>query len=364
MIDRIKVIAIIFVIFIIAIMAYQALTTTEMEKKQKTNMTAHLGTVGEYETDDFNPSVYMKSWNYNDLPSEERKRFYLETNLSDGTKLREYWIYAEDKKIEVAPGVYYDAWVYNGQAPAPTIRATEGDTIKIYFENRASKPHTAHFHGFHKAEMDGSMPHDFVMPGANFTYEFKADPVGVHLFHCHSTPLKDHISKGLYGMYIVDPKEGRESANEIIMITNAFDTDYDGENEVYAVNTRAFWYMAHPIKVKKGELVRIYIGNMVEFDPINSIHIHANFFNEYRTGTLDEPTQFTDIIELGQGERSMLEITFNETGQYMFHAHQTEFSDLGWMGLFEVEDSDDIINGVNYQSKEFDITNNSMGMKE
>jgi FtsP/CotA-like multicopper oxidase with cupredoxin domain len=139
-------------------------------------------------------------------------------------------------------------------------------------------------------------------------------------------------------MYIVDPKEGREPANEMVMMLNAFDTDYDGENEVYAVNTRAFYYMENPIKVKRGEPVRIYIGNMVEFDPVNSIHIHANFFDEYRTGTLDEPNAYTDIIELGQGERSVLELSFNKTGRFMFHAHQTEFSELGWMGMFDVQE--------------------------
>lgn len=328
------------IIAVLSILAALVLTMQPAEDREliKTNMTAHLGTVGNYTTN-FDPNSYLKSWNFNNLPDSERQKYYRETNLSDGTKLREYWFYAVDKKIEVAPGVFFDAWTYNGQVPAPTIRATDGDTIRVYFRNEGSKPHTMHFHGFHKAEMDGSMPQDFVMPGDSFTYEFKADPVGTHLFHCHSTPLKDHISSGLYGMYIVDPKEERESANELIMIMNAFDTNYDGENEVYAVNTMAFVYMDKPIKVKRGELVRIYIGNMVEFDPINSIHTHANFFNEYRTGTSDKPNAFTDIIELGQAERSMLEMQFNETGRYMFHAHQTEFSEKGWMGMFEVYDS-------------------------
>ncbi|MBI5223495.1 multicopper oxidase domain-containing protein [Candidatus Micrarchaeota archaeon] len=278
----------------------------------------------------------MKSWNFNELPISERKNYYKETPLLDNTTLREYWIYAVDKKIEVAPGVFFDAWAYNNQVPGPTIRATQGDTIKIYFTNNGSKPHTVHFHGFHPADMDGSMSPDFVDPGKNFTYEFKAEPAGVHLFHCHSTPLKDHISKGLYGMFIIDPKNSREPANELIMIMNAFDTNYDGENEIYAVNTRAFYYLERPIKVKKDELVRIYIGNMVENDPINSIHIHGNFFDEYRTGTRNESDAFTDIIELGQGERSMLEMRFPYSGKYMFHAHQSEFADKGWMSMFEV----------------------------
>ena len=303
-----------------------------------TDMTSHLGVVGDYSPGGFDPTSYLKSWNFNNLPSGEREKYYRESSLSDGAKLREYWLYAVDKKIEVAPGVFFDAWTYNGQVPAPTIRAREGDTLRIYFTNNGSKPHTAHFHGFHPSEMDGSLPEHFVNPGERFTYEFTAEPAGLHLFHCHSTPLKDHIARGLYGMFIVDPKKGRAPANELVMLLNAFDTNFDGGNEVYAVNTKAFYYVEHAIKVKKNELVRIYVGNMVENDALNSIHIHGNFFNEYKTGTLSQPNAFTDIIELGQAERSVLELRFPYAGEYMFHAHQTEFTELGWMGMFEVEE--------------------------
>ncbi|MBI4177265.1 MAG: multicopper oxidase domain-containing protein [Candidatus Aenigmarchaeota archaeon] len=297
----------------------------------------HAGVVGEYTFDDFDPVSYLKNWNFNDLPEEKRKKFYKEEILADGTTLREYWIYAVDKKIEVAPGVFFDAWTYNGRVPGPTIRVTENDTVRVHFINHGSQAHTMHFHGYHEASMDGSMPEQFVEPGESFIYEFRAEPAGLHLYHCHSTPLKDHISRGLYGMFIIDPKEGRQQASELIMMMNAFDTNFDGDNEVYAANTKAFYYMDNPVKVKAGELVRIYTGNMVESDPVNSIHIHGNFFNEYRTGTLNTPNAFTDIIELGQGERSILELKFRYPGKYMFHAHQTEFSELGWAGLFEVE---------------------------
>ncbi|KHO52424.1 MAG: Twin-arginine translocation pathway signal [archaeon GW2011_AR11] len=254
--------------------------------------------------------------------------------------LREYWIFAEDKDIEIAPGVMFPAWTYNGQVPAPTIRATEGDKIRIHFTNRGGKPHTMHFHGFHPANMDGSLTEDFVYPGQSFTYEFDADPYGIHLFHCHSMPLKQHIAKGLYGAYIVDPKnDTRPHADrELVMVMNGFDTDLDGENDVYAVNTQAFYYAMNPIKVEKNELVRIYLVNILEFDLVNSLHIHATFFDEYSTGTKMEPNAYTDIVSFVQGERSILDVRFRYPGTYMFHAHQTEFSELGWMGFFEVEE--------------------------
>lgn len=297
-----------------------------------------MGTVGEVspEAIGIDPVTYLTTWNFNNLPPEERKKFYQESNLPNGRLLREYWFYTVDKEIEIAPGVFFPAWTYNGQVPGPTIRATEGDLIRIHFLNQGTRPHTIHFHGFHPAEMDGSMPEDFVAPGDTFLYEFDAEPYGLHLYHCHSTPLSQHIHKGLYGVYIVDPKTPRLEARELVMMMNGFDTNFDEENEIYAVNTIAFYYMNHPIQVKLGELVRIYLVNILEFDQINSFHTHAHFFNEFRTGTSLSPNSFTDTIILGQAERSILELRFRFPGKFMFHAHKTEFAERGWMGLFEV----------------------------
>ena len=122
------------------------------------------------------------------------------------------------------------------------------------------------------------------------------------------------------------------------MVMNGFDTNFDGDNEVYAVNTVAHHHMRHPIHVKVGELVRIYLVNVTEFDPVNSFHLHANFFYEYKTGTRLEADHFTDTVMMCQGERSILEITFPRPGQFMFHGHQSEFAELGWMGLFDVSE--------------------------
>jgi FtsP/CotA-like multicopper oxidase with cupredoxin domain len=105
---------------------------------------------------------------------------------------------------------------------------------------------------------------------------------------------------------------------------------------MYAVNTIPFYYMTHPIPVKQDELVRLYLVNITEFDPLNSLHLHANFFHVYRTGTSLTPSEFTDVITLGQAERAILEFRYKRPGRFMFHAHQSEFVELGWMSFFEV----------------------------
>ena len=125
---------------------------------------------------------------------------------------------------------------------------------------------------------------------------------------------------------------------EMVMVMNAFDTNFDGGNEIYAVNSIAFAYMREPIKIGTDEDVRLYLINITEFDPINSFHLHGNFFDYYDTGTSLERTEFTDTIMQCQAQRGILEFNFKdyEPGMHMFHAHQTEFVELGWMGFFDV----------------------------
>jgi FtsP/CotA-like multicopper oxidase with cupredoxin domain len=297
---------------------------------------AHMmGPVGRVPTDRFDPAVFLRSWNFSNLPPSGRGRFYRETPRPDGTLLREYNLVAVDREIEIAPGIFFPAWTFNGQVPGPTLRATEGDRVRVRFVNQGTHPHTIHFHGWHPPEMDGSLPEHQVMPGATFIYEFDADPFGVHLYHCHAVPLKRHMHKGLYGMFIVDPRTARPTADELVMVMNGFDTNFDSDNEVYAVNTVAHHFMHEPIQVETGRLVRIYLVNVTEFDLINSLHLHGMFFDVFRTGTSTATSERTDTVMLCQGERAILETRFRYPGRFMFHAHQSEFAELGWMGMFE-----------------------------
>ena len=283
-----------------------------------------MGTNGDIDTSLYDPSVHLESF--------DRGRT---SQLPDGRTLREYDITAVDRSIEVAPGVHFDAWTYNGTVPGPTLRCTEGDRLRVNFTNAGSHPHTIHFHGIHPGNMDGVF--EIVDPGDSFVYEFDAQPAGVQLYHCHAAPLKRHVHKGLYGGFIIDPSDRElEPARELVMMMNGFDTNYDGDNEVYAVNSVAFHYQRHPIQLRVGELVRIYLFNMTEFDLINSIHVHGTFFKYWRTGTRPDHYDYTDTVLLCQGERGLLEMTFDHPGLFMFHAHQAEFAELGWMGLFEV----------------------------
>jgi FtsP/CotA-like multicopper oxidase with cupredoxin domain len=280
------------------------------------------GTVGDVDTRLFDPAAFLTNFDWGS-----------ESSLPDGRTLREWNITAIDKEIEIAPGVWFPAWTYNGQVPGPTLRCRQGDLLRVHFQNGSTHPHTIHFHGIHSPLMDGFEP--LVQPGETFTYEFEAKPFGLHLYHCHVMSLKKHVHKGLYGTFIIDPPADRPPAHELVMVMNAFDTNFDNANEVYAVNTVAFHYAKHPIQVKVGELVRVYLVNITEFDLINSLHLHAGMYRLYRTGTSLDHYELTDNVSMGQGERHILEFELEFPGKYMFHAHQSEFAELGWMGFFE-----------------------------
>ncbi len=233
--------------------------------------------------------------------------------------------------VEVAAGQHMAQWTFNGTAPGPIIRATEGDRLEITVRNRTAHNHNLHLHGRHSPFMDGWEP---IPPGGEFTYSVLAGPPGVHPYHCHTMPLAKHVAKGLFGTMIVDPIEGRPTAHEFVLMLSGWDINDDSRNEIYTWNGVASFFAKYPIKVPVGELVRLYVGNMTEYDPIGSFHLHAQTFDLFPSGTSLIPSAHTDTVTFGQGERAVVEFTLPELGRYMFHPHQHHMAEAGAMGWF------------------------------
>ncbi|UUV35864.1 multicopper oxidase domain-containing protein [Amycolatopsis roodepoortensis] len=286
------------------------------------------GGVVDHRANGFHPAEILRDFDYGRV-----------TTIAGGRTLREWEIYASDEDIEVAPGVRFPAWTFNSRIPGPTLRCREGDLLRVKFTNGSAHPHTMHFHGIHPAEMDGvpGIGPGVIQPGKSTVYEFDAKPFGLHLYHCHVGPLAEHIARGMYGTFIVDPPEPRPPADELVMVMHGYNTTFDAQgNQLYAVNGIPFHFMYEPVQVKRNELIRIYLVNILEYDPINSFHLHGNFFDYYPTGTRLEPAEYTDTVVQAQGQRGICEVRFPYPGRFMFHAHKSEFADLGWMGMFEV----------------------------
>jgi len=261
------------------------------------------------------------------------------SKLPTGQTLREFTITATNKTILVAPGQKFDAWAFNGRVPGPAIRATAGDHVRIRFINKSTAAHGIHFHGIHSGNVDGAFLS--VVPGRETVYEFDAQPVGVHLYHCHMSPLFTHIYKGLYGFFIIDPPQPRPQALELAMMMNGFsfklNPGSDDSNDLHAINTVAYHFFKHPIPIPINKLVRVYLGGMLEFDKLFGFQMHSNMFNLFPTGTSLEPTELTDSVLMCQGQRAILEFSFKFPGSYMFRSLYSEHADKGFMGTFQVK---------------------------
>ena len=311
---------------------------------------------------------------------------------ANGKIIRQFTlIVQEHQKIPISyEGHVFDGWTYNGTIPGPTIRVTEGDLVRIRVINSNGNlhPHSLHVQSVHNAKVDGvsmgGYPGGAISPGRSFTYEFVAQPYGVYPYSCHVDPVADSINRGLYGMMIIDPKEPRPHMTEMAMILNGYDMNYEQEghtplppasqfpinqqndtgsnmtqislpsvpsikeeeiesrqdkerdNEIYSVNGKAFDYVKHPIMLQTGKLYRIYVANMLEFDSVNSFQIDGTMFDYYTAGTDETSDYKTDIITMSHGDRGIMEFMYRYPGTYQFQASKAEYSDLGWMGLFDV----------------------------
>src|SRR4030067_1902339 len=128
---------------------------------------------GDHVRNGFNPTAMLTDFDYGTV-----------SVMPNGQTLREYNIVALDKEIEIAPGVFFPAWTYNGRVPGPSLRCVEGDHIRITFSNGSSHPHTMHFHGIPAGSMDGApgAGAGMVQPGDRAVDEVDAYPLGPQLY--------------------------------------------------------------------------------------------------------------------------------------------------------------------------------------
>lgn len=132
--------------------------------------------------------------------------------------VREYRLVAAPADIEVAPGRIWNTWAYNGQVPGPTIRATQGERIRVVLENRLDVPTTIHWHGVPLPNaMDGvpDVTQEPVPPGGRFIYEFDANVPGTYFYHSH---VGLQLDRGLLGTLVIEPAEPERLADREFLL--------------------------------------------------------------------------------------------------------------------------------------------------
>jgi nitrite reductase (NO-forming) len=257
---------------------------------------------------------------------------------------------AERKRVEIGSGMTYNAWTYDGAVPGPLMRVREGDEVEIILHN-----HTTDAHGIytHAAQLDArkfSGP-----PGAKeVRYEFRADVPGVFDYHCTAEPMLDHVASGMYGMMIVDPKNGwpNGEAHEVILIQGEFYGSTDatgfivgdhakmvaGTPDVVVFNGKAQQYGAsHPITIKAGELVRIFFVNIGP-NLSSTFHIVGALLSTvYRNGNPTDAMHNVQTYQVGPGDAAVFEFRASEPGNYPFLDHAMGHAYKGAMGLFRAQ---------------------------
>lgn len=247
----------------------------------------------------------------------------------NGRTVREFSLEVRSVILPLGAGVVIKAWTYNGRVPGPTLRARQGERLRLTVHNADSTAHSVHLHGVHPPEMDGIEP---VLRGRSTVLEFDLPHAGLYPYHCHVAPVAHHVSKGLYGLLVVDPPAPRPPADELVLVMGAYDLNSDGRNELYAFNGIPDAYLRQPIQLRQHAPVRLYLLNMTEAEAPLTFHLHGNEFEVLKAGWRER----TDVITLGMAERAVLEFAYPFPGRYMLHPHQDPIAERGCMGLFDV----------------------------
>lgn len=244
------------------------------------------------------------------------------------------------QSILIAADRTYASMNFAGQVPAPTLRVTEGDTVRFTLTNRGSIPHSIDFHA---AQTAWSKNYQSVAVGESFTFEWTADYPGVFMYHCGTPPVIMHIADGMFGAIIVDPKGGRPAAREYILVQSEFygtggnyQAMLNNPPDVVAFNGQALRYKTTPLPVKAGELLRIFIVNAGP-NSVSAFHVIGALFNHYEPeGFPANAMGMHQTITVPPGDGALVELRFAEPGQYPFVTHKFNDAEKGALGLFDV----------------------------
>jgi FtsP/CotA-like multicopper oxidase with cupredoxin domain len=285
-------------------------------------------------------------------------------------QVKEYNLRVTETSWELAPGVSTNALTFNGTVPGPTIRVTEGDTVRVTVTNESAEPTSVHWHGLHLPNaMDGVPPftQDPINPGESFIYEFPAPHAGTFMYHSHLNAV-EQVDRGLYGLLIIDPQTpgATEFDQEFTMMLSAWAVDssmpasapgMDGgdmtggampstttsamnmDYNYFTINGKAF-----PLNdrwtVREGDVVRVRIANISNL--AHPMHLHgADFKVVAKDGEPLPPAQqqVMNTVTVNAGETYDIVILADNPGTWVFHCHElhhTENNGVEPGGLIQV----------------------------
>jgi len=270
---------------------------------------------------DYTPVVVPNGWT---LPYK----------IVDGVKV--FHLVAEEVEHEFAPGLKAKCWGYNGSVHGPVIEAVEGDRVRFFVTNKLDEATTVHWHGLIvPSGMDGvsGLNQAAIQPGETFMYEFPLVQHGTFMYHSHHDEMTQ-MGLGMTGMFVIHPRnpKSRPDRDFAIMLhewridpgTDRPDPNEMTDFNILTMNARVF-PGTDPLVVKKGDTVRVRLGNLGAMDH-HPIHLHGYSFKITETGggEIPESAQWPDgTVLVGVGQTRTIEFVAEYPGDWAFHCHMT-----------------------------------------
>ena len=271
------------------------------------------------------------------------------------------------KIIEIAPGVRFSAWTFGDQVPGPIIRAKVGDRIKFSMTNRSDEHAPGvritaapmmHSMDFHAAMVSPTDKYRSIAPGQTMSFEFTPNYPGVFMYHCGTPMVLEHIASGMYGMMIVEPRDGYPTKvdREYAVIQSELYTKLDPQHRkvdgvplyvldgdrvrakspTYTVfNGRYNGMVDNPLEAKPGERVRLFVLNV---GPSNtsSFHVVGTIFDRvWMDGNPDNQFRGMQTVLLGSSSSAIVEFYIPEAGSYVMVDHHFANASQGAIGVIK-----------------------------
>jgi nitrite reductase (NO-forming) len=257
----------------------------------------------------------------------------------------------KDMVVEIAPGVKYNTWAFDGHgAPGPIIHVREGQTVEMTLTNGGAIPHSIDFHA---ARIAPDQAFRDAAPGESFTFRFKAGDPGVYMYHCGTKPVLAHIANGMYGAIIVQPRNPLPAVdNEYVLVGSEWYLNGDGIDEpasldmTKARSRMADWvtfngyanqYVTHPLTADPGETTRFWV---VAAGPTNNVNFHVvgTIFDRawVNSDLKSPPQQGVQTVVVPAGGGAVFDVKIDDVGTYPVVSHAFADVDLGQVGLLKV----------------------------
>ena len=263
-----------------------------------------------------------------------------------------------EKKMRLADGVEYTMWTFGGSVPGKFIRVREGDLVEVRLSNHSSStmPHNIDLHAV--TGPGGGAEASLTVPGHESVFTFTALNPGLFVYHCATSPVPMHIANGMYGLILVEPKEGMaEVDREFYVMQSEFYTkgkfgepglqalDMEKgieEKPTYVVFNGSVDAITgeKALETKVGDRVRLFVGNAGP-NLASSFHVIGEIFdNVYgEGGTVAQHNVQTTLIPAGGS--TVVEFATEHAGKLILVDHSIfRAFNKGTLGMIAVSGSE------------------------